>query len=439
MPISFKSLQGSSIFYQPIEASGTYALSTTLEAGVYSVTGDSSQSLIFYVKNSSGYQFPLELRGGRGRVYIPISSTQIVAPAGTYPIILGFEKINISVPVTPAATFAWDASNINTAKGTFTFSMPSGSAQTRVYWEDGTSEYITSGQQVTPKSLVYSMNQQRFPLIVYKTNIGVEGLGQVLNTGMSTGVTTYASFLTSGSWTAPTGVTNVKLALLAGGGGGGNGGNSAGSGGGGGAGGLIYDTVGISVTPGTSYPVVIGAGGASNTNGSNSTFAGLTAIGGGGGRYYSNGNAGGSGGGAGSYGSGTVFTGGAGTTGQGNKGGDYTPGGQYMTVGGGGYGSAGSNSYSGSGGQGGTGIDIISIYGSTKRIAGGGGGGQTSGYNAASGTDGGGAGGTSGVNGGVGNAGTANTGGGGGGGSHNGGSYAGGTGGSGALYITYVA
>lgn len=435
MSISFKSLQGSSIFYQPIEAAGTYALSTTLEAGVYTVTGDSSQTLIFYVKNSSGYQFPLELRGGRGRVYVPINSTQIIAPSATYPITLGFEKISISTPATPSATFAWEATNYNNAKGSFAFSQPSGVVQTRVYWEDGTNEYVTSGQIISPKSLVYSMNQQRFPLVVQKNNIGIESKGQVVDTGMSTGVTTYMSFLSSGSWTVPTGVNSVKIALVAGGGGGGNGGNSAGSGGGGGAGGLIYNTAGIPVTPGTSYPIVIGAGGPSNTNGSNSTFAGLTAIGGGGGRYNTNANSGGSGGGAGGYGSGTNYVGGQGTAGQGNKGGDYNPGNQYMTVGGGGYGSAGSNSYSGSGGQGGTGIDIATVFGSTKRIAGGGGGGATSGYGAASGTDGGGSGGS--VN--VGNPGTANTGGGGGGGRDNGGAYAGGTGGSGALYISYVA
>jgi hypothetical protein len=76
------------------------------------------------------------------------------------------------------------------------------------------------------------------------------------------------------------GVGNVEVLVIAGGGGGGSQ-NSPGTygGGGGGAGGLVT----ISALPviSTSYPVVVGNGGAVNTSGANSTFSTITAVGGG--------------------------------------------------------------------------------------------------------------------------------------------------------------
>ena len=102
------------------------------------------------------------------------------------------------------------------------------------------------------------------------------------------------------SWTAPSDVTTVDLFLVGGGGGGGatNTTNNQGAGAGGG-GQVLQDTV--SVTPGASYTVTIGAGGALATQGSgnngatggSSSFGSLrTALGGGGGvgrngAYYS--------------------------------------------------------------------------------------------------------------------------------------------------------
>lgn len=77
------------------------------------------------------------------------------------------------------------------------------------------------------------------------------------------------------SWTAPVGVTSVEVILCGGGGGGG----VNGSGGGGGGGSVFYDV--LTVTPGTSYTITIGAGGASQTAGTASSFGALlTATGG---------------------------------------------------------------------------------------------------------------------------------------------------------------
>lgn len=80
-------------------------------------------------------------------------------------------------------------------------------------------------------------------------------------------------FTSGGTFTVtsmPSGST-VQLMMVAGGGGG--------SFGGGGAGGYIYRSA-FSVSPG-SFSVAIGAGGAVGTSGGDTTFGGLTAIGGG--------------------------------------------------------------------------------------------------------------------------------------------------------------
>ena len=89
------------------------------------------------------------------------------------------------------------------------------------------------------------------------------------------------TFTTSGSWTCPTGVSSIDYLIVAGGGGGGgqSSGTDVGSGGGG-AGGFRTGT-GLTVTPGTTYTITVGAGGAggassgaNGTNGSNSSIAG---------------------------------------------------------------------------------------------------------------------------------------------------------------------
>ena len=65
-------------------------------------------------------------------------------------------------------------------------------------------------------------------------------------------------FTTSGTWTAPAGVSSAQVILV--GAGGGGGGGSQYSAGGGGAGGAVV-VQNLSVTPGTAYPILVGAGG----------------------------------------------------------------------------------------------------------------------------------------------------------------------------------
>ena len=97
------------------------------------------------------------------------------------------------------------------------------------------------------------------------------------------------SFTSTGStsWTAPARTTSVTYLVVGGGGGAGNGYDNAG-GGGGGAGMVLAGT--ISVTPGQTYTVTVGAGGIGGadartnnpgTAGNNSVFGSITALGGG--------------------------------------------------------------------------------------------------------------------------------------------------------------
>jgi hypothetical protein len=261
------------------------------------------------------------------------------------------------------------------------------------------------------------------------------------------------SFTTVGTttWTAPAGVNQVEVLVVAGGGGGGN------SGGGGGAGGLIYRRDYL-ITPGTSYTVIVGGGGtgaaigtrAQGSNGGNSVFGDLTAIGGGGGgsTIQTPGN-GGSGGGAGRDAAGI---GGSATVGQGNIGGQARTSAAQAAGGGGGAGGPGANGRisdtntdSQYGGGGGNGLQI-NITNIPTWYAGGGGGGQFAGGVLAKGGLGGGgsggSGGAGGLGGTAGSNGVANTGGGGGGG---GGSNVGtanpggqgGNGGSGVVILRY--
>ena len=65
-------------------------------------------------------------------------------------------------------------------------------------------------------------------------------------------------FTANGTWSAPVGVTSAQV-ILVGAGGGGGGGSAAVAGGGGGAGAVVVKN--LTVTPGTSYTITIGAGG----------------------------------------------------------------------------------------------------------------------------------------------------------------------------------
>jgi hypothetical protein len=259
--------------------------------------------------------------------------------------------------------------------------------------------------------------------------IAVVAMSATGGTVTTSGDYKYHTFTSSGTFTVSdlgTETPAIQYLVVAGGGG-----AIASRASGGGAGGYISTSA---IATATSYAVTIGAGGPSGgysntTNGSNSSFNGSTAIGGGrgvgadsGGPY--SGGSGGSGGGGCSQGGGG--SGGSGTPGQGNAGGGSADAPSYYgSGGGGGAGSAGhSGTANGGGGAGGSGAQWLD----GNYYAGGGGGSSNSGPVGSGGTGGGGNAGT-----GAGFSGTVNTGGGGGGGR----SSSGGAGGSGVVIIRY--
>ena len=274
-----------------------------------------------------------------------------------------------------------------------------------------------------------------FPINANKTITNVDIVNTRAFGNESTARDTYTS-AGSTTWIAPIGVTSVDYLVVAGGGGGGGGTDAPYVGaGGGGAGG--FKTGSLSVTPGSSYTVTVGAGGTTQSatggdgiDGSDSVFSSITSTGGGGGGGLgSSGDTGGSGGGGPGNGSG-----GAGTGSEGFAGGDGVTT-DDGAGGGGGASEVGADGAVDVGGDGGDGVSN-SLSGSATTYGGGGGGGSRGGTGSSGGSGGGGAGGYG--NGGTvhGAAGTANTGGGGGGGGYINGD--GGAGGSGIVIISYA-
>lgn len=266
----------------------------------------------------------------------------------------------------------------------------------------------------------------------------------------------------------------VEVLVIAGGGGGGSD-----MGGGGGGGGVVSNSS-VAVTAGVAVTVTVGAGGTGapagtgghattkGTNGGNSTFASITAIGGGaaGTSYYtfgnSWGNSGGSGGGGSGYNNGVtpaLATGtgfgasGEGTAGQGFRGGWGQS--SYYSGGGGGAGGAGTDANSQPNGGPGVANGILGVNyfwaggggGASYSLGTGGNGGIGGGGGGAVGVTTGGAGLNPGSPGGGGSSnsqtntpggnGGANTGGGGGGGSHYNFTNKGGDGGSGIVVVRF--
>jgi len=226
-------------------------------------------------------------------------------------------------------------------------------------------------------------------------------------------------------------IDTINVLVVGGGGGGGSG-----VGGGGGAGGFLTDAShSISAS---SYAVTVGAGGAPDQNGGDSSFDTMVAIGGGTGGTGDGvteipGASGGSGGG----GAPIAGPGGAGTLGQGHAGGTGSsdPAGTYAeAAGGGGAGSVGQDGiHNTKGGDGGSGA-TSSISGVSVMYAGGGGGNSNGAGVGGTGQAGGGDGGQSGHF--AGYAAAANSGSGGGGGNAPG-YNPGGAGGSGIVIISY--
>lgn len=141
------------------------------------------------------------------------------------------------------------------------------------------------------------------------------------------------SFVASGSYVVPAGITSLTIEVV---GAGGTGGSNGGGGGGGGG----YAIGVYNVTPGASIPITVGAGGAGQVAGTTSAGMFLSASGGANGTSVANPNLGG--GGAGGVGTGGTIA---------NRTGGTGGGGYWTYFGGGGGGAAGSVANGANGGN----------------------------------------------------------------------------------------
>lgn len=285
-----------------------------------------------------------------------------------------------------------------------------------LYMAAGTSDITNQGDGTTFDGDIRVIRVYGHPL---RRNDIKKNLAKGRGNDNVTPSSTTNSFTTAESttWTAPLGVKSVEYLVVGGGAGGGNG-YDTGGGGGGSAGVVLTGTK--KVRPNRIYDIVVGAGGAggadtranrNGSDGSDSTFASITASGGDAGNGSRTVQRSHSDGGDAQAGS---------TVGQGGDGGGNasSPGGG-SGGGGGGAGGAGSNGSSGVGGAGGAGTSS-SISGSAVTY-GAGGAGARGNFNTTEGANG-----------------SANTGnGGGGGGAASGNSGGGGTGGSGIVILKY--
>jgi hypothetical protein len=327
--------QRGAVTVQPIGAIGTYTLAVPLQPGFYRITTDTTQNLSatqLLFRTTSGFSFGAAVRGGQGYLAVPVTVDQVQFTAGTFPLLLGMERIGtytlIDAPTVTNADVSWTPGTSVTFDLTFT--LPPTATGIGIYWANGTfTDLLTTTSPrtgITPPTTPTFGSPYPF-MVVAKDANGVFGLGQVLNP-----VYNFQVFTSNGTYTPPSWSTTADVWVIAGGGGGGAN-NFSGSGGnkegGGGAGGYRAFTAVPTTGPVT---VTVGAGGAGGAGGFNpsnqggdggaSRFDSATyesAGGGGGGAYRSTGalvgpgRPGGSGGGGGTTATGG-HPGGAGNT-----------------------------------------------------------------------------------------------------------------------------
>ena len=286
----------------------------------------------------------------------------------------------------PYGNVQWHAAKIaldNSQPGSFLFSGPATAQNIENYGAYGltptpalSSGLVTASYSTTTPTP--SLSDTTYTTGTYGGTLGTAtlGLSTLTLTGLAGSSATYTAAGTY-SWVAPTGVTSVSVVCVGGGGGGSSGyiysGYTAGSGGS-----LGYKN-NYTVTPGSSYTVVVGAGGTGQngyndyqapppvpTNGGNSYFVNTSTVKGGGGIYSGQsyvGTGGGLGGNAAAGGGGGYFSGGGGAGGYAGSGGTGSQNGSTSTAGSGGAGGGGfgtlASGYTGNGGSSGGGVGLF--------------------------------------------------------------------------------
>lgn len=258
----------------------------------------------------------------------------------------------LKVPNAPTAVTATMASSTSVSVA-FTAPADVGGGAITGYTVVSSGGHIATGSS-SPITVSGLTTGVAYTFVVYANNAFGNSPASAASNSVTPVTQGQQAYTTAGtySWVAPAGVTSVSVVAVGGGGGSYNGSPNYNTGGGGGLG---YKN-NITVVPGNSYSVVVGAAGGfiSNVTGGDSYFINTSTVKGGGGTVRTGGTYTGDGGGNGGIGGGT---------------------GIYNESGGGG----GAGGYSGNGGAGGQNAsDSTGYAGSSGSGGGGGGGGSTS-------------------------------------------------------------
>lgn len=225
------------------------------------------------------------------------------------------------------------------------------SAQLNKVWRQAATIAAMIGQFIADKAVLDALDNGDIPTLEARFIAALNA-----TTGTLLPIRGIQSFTTSGTWTIPAGVTQIR-ARIRGGGGGGGGANAPSSAavGGSGGGGAYAEGLITGLTPGSTLTITVGTGGSAGAstggnggNGTQSQVGTITAGGGGGGSGATNSASS-------TPGAGGVAAGGAVNI-NGNPGGTFTVvGSNYMSTGGGSsFGSSGAvGSFSGVGNNGG--------------------------------------------------------------------------------------
>lgn len=175
----------------------------------------------------------------------------------------------------------------NKAPFPMTLNHSSGCQTNYLTWQDALAAgALPSGWTPGQRSTEPTPNSQPEPILTQPTPLVLSPITQVPS-GL-----TQVQFTSSGSWTAPAGITSIYILIVAGGGGGGSS-YDTGSSGGGGAGQAKEGS--LNVIPGNVYDIIVGSGGQGGagdtttnerwgTAGGNSSFDIINTLGGGGGQ-----------------------------------------------------------------------------------------------------------------------------------------------------------
>ena len=403
-----------------------------------------NQGAVSQTLNASGsYTIPAGYHNGSGKVTANSLASQTSATATAAQILNGYtawvngSKISGTTTVqsilsfsaavysSTAITFTWQ----NPAKGPFSGviivgkagSYPTSISDGTRFYKGAGSNSSASGTSSTTVSSFTGGTTYYFRAFSYAIKDIAEWVHATSYTATATTTKGMQTFTSSGIFTVPDNVRSIDVFLVGGGGGGQGGGPYSGSGGGGGGGGYTNTIKSLSVTPGQTFSIIVGAGGAGGAAlGGNGYAGGSTSFD----SYSASGGergvsrAGGSGGGSGTSNSWGTAAGNGGSNGD-NGGTAKSTGGVGQGTTTRAFGESSGTLYSGGGGGGGNYQNGVTARG----LGGSGGGGN--GSDAFAG----------------GSVGTANTGGGGGGGYYYGGSTSGGgdgfAGGSGICIVRW--